>query len=97
MPGLARRLTLLLIRHACPLHHGGKSRHRALIAGARPQPSHDLHPSQVTADRGFSVLADHTGGLRHWCALGVLRQVGLAKTESPFIDEQPTSAEERAA
>jgi len=30
-------------------------------------------------------------------ALGVLRQVGLAKTESPFIDEQPTSEEERSA
>ena len=30
-------------------------------------------------------------------ALGVLRQVGLAQTESPFIDEQPTSGEERAA
>ena len=30
-------------------------------------------------------------------ALGVLRQAGVAKTESPFIDEQPTSEEERAA
>jgi hypothetical protein len=30
-------------------------------------------------------------------ALGVLRQVGLAKTESSFIDEQPTSKDERAA
>jgi len=26
-------------------------------------------------------------------ALGVLRQVGLAKTESPFIDQQPTPGE----
>jgi len=30
-------------------------------------------------------------------ALGVLRQVGLAKTASPFIDEQPTPEEERVA
>ena len=30
-------------------------------------------------------------------ALGVLRQVGLAKTESPFIDEQPTTKVQRAA
>jgi len=26
-------------------------------------------------------------------ALGVLRRVGLAKTESPFIDQQPTPGE----
>ena len=30
-------------------------------------------------------------------AVGVLRQVGLAKTESPFIDEQPTTKDQRAA